>query len=107
MSVKMVKFMDKLYKESQKEGQDLIGQLFGESLFNATLVKKYEGDLEKLAKLNRPPFPAQVEQGILPIKESLEKYKAGILLGEMGVGKTQISFSLVEVLNLEQNKILF
>lgn len=107
MSLKMAKFMKKLYEVSQKEESDIIEQLFGKPLFNATNIAKYEEGLKKLAKLNRPPFPSQVEQGILPLKESLEKYKAGILLGEMGVGKTQISFSLIEVLKLKQRKVLF
>ena len=107
MSLKMVKFMRKIYEISQQEGNNLLEQLFGKPLFDAGNVEKYLKDLEKLAKLNRPPFPSQVEQGILPLKEALEKYKTGILLGEMGVGKTQISFSLIEVLNLKKRKILF
>jgi len=107
MSLKLVKFMKKIYEISQQEGNNLLEQLFGKPLFDAGNIEKYLKDLEKLAKLNRPPFPSQVEQGILPLKESLEKYKAGVLLGEMGIGKTQISFSLIEVLKLKKRKILF
>jgi hypothetical protein len=78
MSIKMAKFMEKIYKISQKEESNLLEQLFGKPLFDSLNIKKYEEDLKKLAKLNRPPFPSQVEQGILPLKEALEHYKAGI-----------------------------
>lgn len=66
----------------------------------------------QLASLQRTPFGSQVELGILPLKKSLDTYGCGILLGSMGIGKTQIAFSTAalkvkEERNPKLRKILF
>ena len=49
--------------------------------------------MKKCISLNRRMFASQAAQGALPLSKSLELYKFGILLGAMGIGKTQISYS--------------
>lgn len=65
--------------------------------------------MKDLATLKRRPFASQVEQGILPLTTSLEMYKFAVLLGEMGIGKTQISYSaaFLALKNAKNRKLLF
>lgn len=65
--------------------------------------------MEELARLERAPFDSQVEKAILPLSMALSKYKLGILIGEMGVGKTQIAFSTagLTLLGQKNRKLLF
>jgi len=88
----------------QKFASQIVEQIFDKPLFNARAVK--DATLWKLASLNRPPFPAQVEQGILPIVSSLREYSVGILVAEMGTGKTQMSYSVAELV-AKGGKVLF
>jgi len=51
---------------------------------------------ERLGKLLRPPFDAQIRRGILPVARTLyrEDRKGAFLVGEMGTGKTIMSLAI-------------
>ncbi len=72
--------------------KDIVEQVFHTTKWSPTDSWNREV-MYQLAALKRPPFAAQVENGILPLRTALLEYKVGILIAEMGTGKTQMSFS--------------
>lgn len=103
MSLELLEFQKKYAKH-------IVEQVFGETLHEGGITNNKK-DLWNLSRLNRPPFGSQVENCILPLKKGLETYKFGLLIAEMGTGKTQMSFSTAYLLMLEakpaKRKILF
>jgi len=63
--------------------------------------------LTALATQARPALPAQAERAILPIMESLKNTpdRSACVIGEMGVGKTQISLSVAGLMAEEKGII--
>ncbi len=103
MSKELLEFQARFAKQ-------IIEQVVPTPLWTAEKADK-EG-MYALAALNRPPFGSQVENAILPLSVGLDTYKFGILIAEMGTGKTQMSYStaFLQVKDLKdarRRKILF
>lgn len=101
---------------SKKELTQLMNEFaveIAEQVIQKPLWKKESKENSKKLRilaeeLNRPPFDTQAKV-ILPLAESLNKYKVAILIAEMGTGKTQMSFSTayLRVKSKKNRKILF
>jgi hypothetical protein len=90
---------------------EISAQIFDKTLWNPSVELNKEA-MYSLACLNRPPFGSQVENGILPLVAGINKYKFGLLIAEMGTGKTQMSYSaayllIKDIKDGRKRKILF
>ena len=92
----------------EKFAPEIVDQVLSKTLWSPTSVNN-KVLMEELARLARVPFDSQVEKAILPLYQSLMTYKVAVLIGEMGVGKTQISFSTawLALKNEKNRKLLF
>lgn len=102
MSIEKLKFLS-------ESAQAIIEQAIPPSLWSPVITTENEKMMYDLAGLKRPPFGSQVENGILPLVKGLETYKFGLLIAEMGTGKTQMSFSTayLSIKDSKLRKLLF